>query len=175
MAELHSMIITLANQSLVIVLREQEVFRMQIDLAGLKSEIAIQVRMFKPKNLQDVTSLASKKRQLYLMEAVEEEEELGREEQEVEHYPTELEVEDSNNTNCHVSVHAMSGVYDYRTMRVIGHVEILSQLDQPSTGDGVQISSDASILHLSSLEKSTTMIQYPEPLSLSLMNMGFVQ
>ncbi|KAG8366076.1 hypothetical protein BUALT_Bualt17G0038300 [Buddleja alternifolia] len=60
--------------------------------------------------------VCNKRRQLFLMEVGDDEVELvetGREE----------EMEESNPTDFHVSVHAMSGIHDYRTMRVIRHVE----------------------------------------------------
>ncbi|KAG8378561.1 hypothetical protein BUALT_Bualt08G0149700 [Buddleja alternifolia] len=66
--------------------------------------------------------VCSKKRQLFLMEVGEEDDEGRSEEEEGEVNHKEQDGEEDTSTDFHVFVHAMSGVHDYKTMRVTGHV-----------------------------------------------------
>ncbi|KAG8364849.1 hypothetical protein BUALT_Bualt18G0041300 [Buddleja alternifolia] len=66
--------------------------------------------------------IPNKKRQLFLMEVGKENEEGKPEDEEVEINNREQEGEEDTPTDFHISVHVMSGVHDYRTMRVTGHV-----------------------------------------------------
>ncbi|KAG8374641.1 hypothetical protein BUALT_Bualt10G0017100 [Buddleja alternifolia] len=65
--------------------------------------------------------VCSKRRQLFLMEVENEDEIQEEEESELVVTNGEQEIEDSNPTDFHVSVHAMTDIHDYRTMRVTGH------------------------------------------------------
>ncbi|KAG8362966.1 hypothetical protein BUALT_BualtUnG0018600 [Buddleja alternifolia] len=67
--------------------------------------------------------VCSKKRQLFLLEVGDDKDESDIEETEPIVNSRELEVEEVSQTDFHVSVHAMSGIHDYRTMRVTGHTE----------------------------------------------------
>ncbi|KAG8377597.1 hypothetical protein BUALT_Bualt08G0049600 [Buddleja alternifolia] len=56
------------------------------------------------------------------MEVLDEEDDIEGGQTEVEMAHVEQEVDESHATDFHVFVHAMSGMHDYRTMRVMGHV-----------------------------------------------------
>ncbi|KAG8391428.1 hypothetical protein BUALT_Bualt01G0186800 [Buddleja alternifolia] len=66
--------------------------------------------------------VCSKMRQLFLMEVGDEEEDVEINEPDLENNRMEPETEEANHTDFHISVHAMSGVHDYRTMRVTSHI-----------------------------------------------------
>ncbi|KAL0446780.1 UNVERIFIED_CONTAM: hypothetical protein Slati_1805900 [Sesamum latifolium] len=131
-----------------------EAYAVSCLLAGLRSDIAVQVRMFRPKNLHEAICLAKLqeqaiylankrtshfgRKQLYIMEVLEDEEEElvaeGSDEGKPDCILDDGDVDAAH--DYHVSMHAMTALHDYRTMRVTGdvrdkHVHIL--IDTGST------------------------------------------
>ncbi|KAG8384912.1 hypothetical protein BUALT_Bualt04G0167500 [Buddleja alternifolia] len=118
-------------------------------LGGLKSDVVVHVRMFKPRTLQDDISLAklqehanslNAKKQPNPMPTLNEKEvkEGGTEDVE-EINETDKVVEDEKGEkqsgNCHVSMNAMTGIHDFRTMKVLGSSKVVSDIRFNSTTD----------------------------------------
>ncbi|KAG8386656.1 hypothetical protein BUALT_Bualt03G0171300 [Buddleja alternifolia] len=118
-------------------------------LGGLKSEVSIHVRMFRPRSLQDAMAIlspqelddkrarglcfwcneklttgyqCSRRKQLYIMEVTKEEVEEDEMEQSEEltggNKEENNEQEENHISSYHVSMNAMTGIHDFRTMRV---------------------------------------------------------
>ncbi|KAG8376157.1 hypothetical protein BUALT_Bualt09G0034000 [Buddleja alternifolia] len=65
----------------------------------------------------------SKRRQLFLMEVLDDDDQIEVLQEETVVTTNEEEGTDHIMTDSHVSMHALSGIHDYRTMRVTGNVE----------------------------------------------------